>query len=642
MSYSFDSKDQALVIQGFEKGIGVSPYAGISNMQSVNPSTIQGEVSVAFSTQSVTQSPTYTSITANATISAGAGFLVAKSVPNLEQYQAFYVTASTVSGITAGTTVYYVNTSVGNDGFGNFTFGVGTTYAVFGGLTSGTSGTVTFYTYNVAQPKFFEEAWTQNSAAKRTNFMLDSLGQVWSDYVLTGTTNSWTYTGNQANSGNSPDATANGNGLVYWKTSNHASQGDWDGWLFIFRDGKIDYSNVDGVNNGVGYENVGVYHYAWQTGLTGQNFSNCPHDAIVGPDGRVYFCDYYNVRKIYQTDLVTPTTFNPNAGTTYTYVTYNLLPIDDVSTCISPLGTNMLIGGTLNQAYTWDTTSNQISNPILLAESFVKKIVTVNVNAYIFAGNRGNIYITNGSQATPWAKIPDHISNTIEPYFDWGDAVYQKDRLYFSAFVTNNSNTGSMVAGYGGIWAIDIPTQVLWLSNQLSYGTYTGYASALYSLPVNPLTTPKQFANLPTNPNGYGLLIGWNNNSNYGIDATVSTPYVGGQAIIESDLIPIGTYNVPQNNTYVEYKLATPLVSGESITLNYRPYFGTTWSLIGTDNVAGNFTNTFPSSWANLKWIQLQAVLTSTGTTPSYVRLQQIRIAGFTGPSLTSSPQLST
>lgn len=657
MSYRFDNYDQSLVLEGTENGVAQTPYAGIANMQSVNPSTIQGEASVAFATQSASRMTSFSGITANATVGAGSGFLVipaSQSAMAFEKYQSFYITASTVSGITAGTTVYYANTTPSNDGFGNITFGVGISYGTFTGLSGGTSGTVTLFTYNVAEPKFFEEAWTSNSAAKRTNFMLDSRGQVWSDYIVSGSTSSWTYTGNQGNSGFTPDTTANGNGLVYWKASSDLVLGGWDGYLFIFRDGAIDYSNVDGVNGGGGYNHIGTYVYGWNPNthsvgqsnyLTGSNFSNCPHDAIVGPDGRVYFTDYYNVRKIYQTDLVTPTNFSPTAGTTYTYTTYNLLPIDDVSTCIAPLGTGYIIGGILNEAYMWDSTSNVISNPIPLAESFVKKIVTVNTNSYIFAGNRGNIYVTNGSQADPFAKLPDHISGTVEPYFDWGDAVYQKDRLYFSAFVTNNSNTGNMVTGYGGVWAIDLPTQAMWLSNQLSYGTYTGYASALYSLPVNPLAGSKIYANLPTNPNGYGLLIGWNNNSNYGIDTTTSNPYTGGQSIIEFDLIPIGTYTIPRTIQQIEYKLSTPLVAGESITFNYRYFYGDTWKAIKTISYSAsadsNFSARFPATWKQSQWIQIQVVMTSITSNPSYVRFKELRLLGMVGQTPQQSAGLS-
>ncbi len=629
MAYSFDSTDNSIVISGFEKGIAPSPYLGISNLQNVNIDTVPGEASVAFSTQSMTQAPAYSAVLITSNGDGSYVNFADNDMPALETAQAFYVSTSSITGISAGTSVHWVNTVIHN-------IGVTSTMTItnsYGGSLQGigTTGTAVLYTFNVARPKFTE------ITPDGYNYMIDANGQVWSDYVKTGTTNSMTFTGNyKSNSGNSPDTGANGNGMVYWRSTNPSLKiGDWDGYLFIFRDGFIDYSNIDGISNGIPYHHVGTWIYGWNpsnstTGnstayLIGQSIGACPHNAIEGPDGRVYFCDQYNIEKIFQTSFATA--FNPTAGSTYTYTTYNLLPIDNIATCISPLGTGMLIGSVKNQAYSWDTTSNVVSYPILLAEAYVSNIVTVNTNAYIFAGNTGRIYLTNGSQANEWIKIPDHISNTVAPFYQWGGADYARNCLLFSVNVTNNA--GTLLSGYGGIWSVNLSSKALSLLNQLSYKTFLGYAPTITT--QIPRYTVSQ---LPIEPVGIGYIAGWYDGaSGYGVDKTITAPYSGtSYAIVETDLIPIGTYNIPRNNTYVEYKLSTPLVGGESITLNYRSVYGTTWGLIGTDNAIGNFSNTFNSPWANLNWLQIQALLTSTGTTPSYVRLQQIRIAG-TSPS---------
>lgn len=137
-----------------------------------------------------------------------------------------------------------------------------------------------------------------------------------------------------------------------------------------------------------------------------------------------------------------------------------------------------------------------------------------------------------------------------------------------------------------------------------------------------------------------GYIAGWNNNSVYGLDTTISTP--AREGVLYSEVIPIGTFNDPQNNTYVEYKLATPLLAGEEIDLYYRPNFGTTWTLIGKDFTAGHFSNTYPSNWKNLQWIQFRILLRSNSTTTtSFVRLTQFRIVGFTGRSAMQQQILS-
>jgi hypothetical protein len=289
-----------------------------------------------------------------------------------------------------------------------------------------------------------------------------------------------------------------------------------------------------------------------------------------------------------------------------------------------------MVGGKNNVIYPWDRFDSNFNFPLLCAENNIVKMVTINTNTYIFIGNRGRIYVTNGSQVQLYKKIPDHISGTVEPYFTWGGATYTKNQLYFGLLATTNA--GAPISQYGGVWAIDVDTNALRLVNKLSYGTYNGYATAL-------------IANFATNPAGTGLYIGWYDGvSTYGMDTTVSTPYTGSQATIDYDLIPIGTFNKTRDLTQIEYKLTRPLVSGESVTLNTRLVFDTQstgYTQVLTDNKAGNYSNSAPVNFQNAQWIQIQAVLNSITVNPSYVRIRQIRITGLTGPTLANSQQLS-
>lgn len=635
--YAIDPANGDIVITGFDKGIGDSPYSGLTDLKSVEVSGIPGEASVNFSTQSVIQTPTYAGLTLTALggsgIAAQATGLTSNSF--IEVGQAVTVTNSTFSGMTTGT-VYYVEAAAKVNATTEnlqFTLAYGSTSI----LTIGSTGTATLAVPGPSQPKFIT---SMGYGATGTNFMLDASGRLWSDVVRTSggtggitSTSSWTYAGNTV----SPTySDANGNGLVYWRTANATTTGDWDGWLFIFRDGAIDYMQVNQVNNGnasTAIGNGGTFTYGWNpvSGATGQsnyligrNVTACPHYAIMAPDGRLYFTDRYNIQKLFQTDISTPVSFLPGTPSTYTYTTYNLLPIQDVGTCLSPLGTTMLIGGRFNQAYNWDRTSNLVTNPVLLPESYVARIVTINTNAYIFCGNRGNIYITNGSQANFYKKVPDHISGTVQPYFTWGDVTYQKKRLYFGVYAVDNS--GTALSGYGGVWTIDTETNAMWLSNQLSYGSYGGYATALFPIPPLPVFS----SGLATQPAGVGLLIGWNNSSTYGLDSTISTPYTGGQSYVISDAIPIGTAIQPITPQQVEWKTAVPLVSGESVQILISPGLNSSYVSAGTT------TGTVASAIYSMpdqayQWILVKGILTSTASSPSYARLTQIRLKGVPG-----------
>ena len=633
MAYSIDNNGD-IVISGFNQGIGASPYSGLTDLRSVEIDSVPGEAAVNFATKTATGAVVIVNDTTNGSLATTSGGLfLAPTSSKLETFQ--YIMFSSI-GTAAGTVainkpykLMFYGISVG--GLQEYT--MYDPVAATNATVTGASASVNFSTISPTKPKFFAEAGV-------ANFMIDDSGRVWSSYQLTQaggfvpTTNSWTWTGNTCNNiGVTSFSDAHGNGMVYWRTAHNGSVGDWDGWLLIFRDGEIDYCNVDGVISGAAYNHVGTYTYNWQPNgkyLTGANFPGCPHTAIVGPDGRVYFCDYFNVVKLGQADLVTPTTFVPATSSTYEYIVYDLLPINDVATCIAPLGNNYVIGGILNKAYQWDSTSNQVLNAILLAEAYVQNIVTVNTNAYIFAGNTGRIYVTNGSQANEFAKIPAHLSNTISPYFYWQGATYTRNKLYFS--VAMSTNAGGTVNGYGGIWALTLgSTPAIYLSNQLSYGTYNGYASALMAIP--PLYNPP---GLPVQPAGIGMLIGWYDGGNsYGIDTTISTPYINGQSSwVTSDMIPVGTLLDPTTPLQIEYKLAQPLVAGESVQILTGKYLDMTYASFVSQFtstsalISDNSANHGGMKDEQYQWMLVQAVLTSTATNPSYNRIVQLRIMG--------------
>ncbi len=319
-----------------------------------------------------------------------------------------------------------------------------------------------------------------------------------------------------------------------------------------------------------------------------------------------------------------------DTGVTFTITTAydfspNILPLppNEQATCLAELGDNLMIGGINNYIYPWDRTSPNFAQPIFLAENYVYRMVTVNTNTFAFVGERGRIWVTNGSQAELWKKIPDHISGTVNPFYIWKDAIFNRDQLYFGFSVTNN--TGSIINQYGGMWAVDVETKALRLLNKLSYDTYAGYASALFAYRGDSVGAAQT-------SNGYGTFTGWYSGSVGGVDRGTATPYTGSQAIVVSELIPIGTFDNPTDFERIEYKLSKPLVAGESVNIYARLIFDTSDTGFGasivSDSTAGNFSKSGPVNFKNAQWLQLKAVTNSTASSPSYTRLTQIRIKG--------------
>ena len=658
MSYHIDPLQGDIVIDSFQNGIGASPYSGITDMKSVNPVSVPGEASISFSTSSVSAGP-QSSTTISAT-AVGDGFVVLGTgfVNNvlLEIGHAVLIVTSSITGLTVGT-IYFIQgggkQSTVSENLGFSTTPGGGAHAI------GTTGTATFTTLQPSVIKY-------HAKSNAHNFMVDSLGLVWSDTIVTSgattvpSTGSWTYMGNAGNIGSAADSTANGNGLVVYRTIYNNTGGvgasgnpaAFDEWLFVWRNDQIDYTQLTSNNSSTAIS----WQYQWnptagtvggspgylQTSATNNN----PHMAIQTLPNIIVYTDSFfmgvfsqNVPALSSTNY---TGFNPKDKTTYYYNNFNILPPNEVAQCITFLNQYVLIGSSSNLIYPWHAEGLALkynAPAIILPEPNTSAIITAGNNAYVFAGNRGIIYVTNGSQASVFQKIPDHLSGTVEPYFWWGGSfqtpqnaptgtgMCQKNRLYFG-FTATSQSTGNLVSGYGGIWCIDLTTGALWNSNQLSYGTYAGCATDLF--------VPTQFTN---SDKGYGVVAGWwdgnQSTPHYGIDVPTANPYATGCSIITSDLIPTGIFLKPSTPMQFEFKTSVPLNVGESVQIlagySLADYINGTMTNVGTisgDNTGTVLSGNLPSTVASQQWLIVQAVLTYTSSTPSYNRLFQLRVIG--------------
>lgn len=335
-------------------------------------------------------------------------------------------------------------------------------------------------------------------------------------------------------------------------------------------------------------------------------------DMVTGATGRQFF-----------------NTFNPSRSTLFTFTPQRVnLPFDETAQCLAEIGNTVLIGGSSNTIYPWDQVSPLPADIIPLPENDVQKMITVNNTAYVFAGHKGNIYMTNGSSVSPAIKVPDYcagIAGTpasyIEPYFTWGDATYCKGRVYFSILDQTSAKTGNC----GGIWSF-VPSQnffseqdvgmSLRLENQNSYGTYNGVATVLISSQSQTAIGPQYWAAW------YSSI----SSATYGIDFSGTVPVT--TVTIESDLIPTGTMLEKKTFAQLEYKLSTPFATGESLAAYYRLNSTDSWTTCGTANTeTSNVSGYFTVPFQNTQWIQIQAIMTTTGdATSSFCRLRDLRL----------------
>lgn len=677
MSYRTEKTNQGIeiVIDGFEKGIAESPYKGIGDMRNVDPLTIPEEASVAMAPTAMLTQGKITDVTF--TVDPATEIFTYDGVIPLEVNTVIFVTNSggaLPTGMSANTP-YYIKTVPSATTF--------TVSAVSAGgatldVTGAGSGTNTFSTLQMGTPKFYTSALIES---RYSYFMLDSNGRAWiygnQNY---GSTAKWTYMYNLA------DETfpGNGNGLIAWKgwlfvwesnslrviplLENNLSslaflttKANWSAWktatdilnltstlashyAIIGQDDTIYFCNGHGVGSIL---EIAGQTFAPNTGRTvtdGEtvngdatitsaniNFTNLDIGAEITGDGIPAGTTIIRINSESSAEMSTDAT-STNSGATFAIeqsATFNSLAVDIPSTdeaiCLAELGTNLLIGGMNNFIYPWDRVSPSYAFPIFLSESYVSRMVTVNTVTFIFVGRRGRIYVTNGSNANLYWKMPDYLSGTVNPTFIWTDATFTRNLIFFG--VQCKKNDGTVVNEYGGLWALTPEGGAGWLINQMSYGTYSGYVSALYSYRgdnKSAVTTNGVFGN----STGYGLFVGWYDGTNGGHDKGTSLPYTGGQAYVTSDMIPVGTFLDKKTFEQLEFKLTSPLVTGESVTLYYRPNLTDAFVQVpilqggGVGELSGVATVNFE----NVEWVQIRAFLTGTGTTPSFNRLRQLRI----------------
>lgn len=329
-------------------------------------------------------------------------------------------------------------------------------------------------------------------------------------------------------------------------------------------------------------------------------------------------------------------TFDPNSGTTATFtINYQALSlgVNEVAQCMVELDSTLLIGCRSNSIYQWNEVTISTGgtlNLIQLPENNTSSMVQANNVAYIFAGSKGNIYVTNGSSLSLALSVPDYCAGIpgtttsyIDPVFSWGGSMFLRGRIWFSVL----DQTSTKLGNCGGIWSF-VPSffnpvtgqdigLALRMENTSSYASLNGVCNVL--LPSVPQTS--------VGPQYWSAWSSSISSPIYGIDGSGTIPSV--TAILETDLIPIGTLLRKKTPSQIEYKVSSPLLSNENVGLYYRQNSTDAWTSCGilVEESGNRLSGYYPSPTQGNQWIQIQARLIPNGTsTYSGSRLFQIRI----------------
>lgn len=356
--------------------------------------------------------------------------------------------------------------------------------------------------------------------------------------------------------------------------------------------------------------------YTTETGTTTINLAT-------GASGNQYFNTFY--------PLGSSMAIN-GASSTVQYSSQRLnLPANETAQCMVEVGNTVIIGGNGNVLYPWNQIDALPSDFIVLPESDTRVMVNVNNMAYVFAGNKGNIYISNGSVASLALKVPDYCAGVpgtpltyIEPYFTWGDAAYLRGRVYFSILDQTSTKAGNC----GGVWSFIPPQNIdpnqevgmaLRLENQNSYGDYDGVATIIIPAFKQNATSPQYWA-------------AWQDSystgtSSFGIDFTNTVPVT--TYVFETDFIASGTMLQKQTFQQLEYKMTTALASGDSVQIFYRLNATDAWTTCGSviEETTNRISGYFEQAFQKTQWVQFRVVVTTNGTTTSsFGRAKQLML----------------
>lgn len=587
MAYHIEKGTGDIVIDGFEAGIADAPEQGVSMMRNVNLISIPGEASVNFKTIAVNVPATGISAVACTLDTATHSVTWIASVALYTDTAVIFGTSA--GGVTAGT-VYWIASVSGN------TFkiynDIGHSSQV---LVTDTANTFTVVTFGQATHKALD-------VVNNNIFILDLNGRAW-----------WiNASGNLTFLGNTTLTTTHGNGLCVL--------GDY---LMVFRDTSIDYMPLTYLTSNA----APVWTYAWGGYvLDSSPSSNYSHYAIVAQDNGMYYC---NGQKIGSVLIKGGSVFDPaTAGTFTATLSALLLPATDRSTCLAELGETLLVGGILNKIYPWNRISTSFAYPVIISENYTTRMVTTNSTTYVFAGNRGRIYQTNGANIQLFKKIPDHITldfgGSLDPYYTWLDAIYWKNQIYFSFLTAKND--GAVITNMGGLWGLDVSMNIMGNPTSVALRMTNTFANGAAAYPYVIIPNIRS-----TTPAGAGLYLAYQNklDSSVGVEVTSTTPYtvtdIGGE--IYTELIPTGTAIDPITFGQIEFKLSAALVAGEMVRISSRQAYSEGWTnIVGTTTTVGALSDNYKVNFQKGQWIQLYAELFSTATTPSYTRLKELRI----------------
>lgn len=496
-------------------GIADSPHEGLGLLKNVEIGAYPGSIRAGKKALTKFHSPLSATFTADSSTDT---MTLAGAVPQTG-------TAITVSNSGGGlpaplaaSTVYYIIRVSGT------TFKLATTIANANAstaidITTNGTGTQTAATVDPGTIRHYV-----NDPRLGRRFCIDSNSRVWYD---TGS-NIFLLLNNAALvvGGGATATNGVGNGLAIFRVSDGTAT-----YLFAYRNNAIDVINVFGTSN----KETPAWTTAWQTMNTAAGSSNS-HHSIVGQDNIIYFTDDRYVGSIVEK---AGSVFDPATAGTYTYNNQALtLPLGSLAYWLEQLGVNLLTTVSNDSyIYPWDRSSVSFGLPIPIGEYGGNKMKNLGNIVYVLAGQKGNVYWTQGTYVRPFKTLPQYlVNNSATPsasQVTWGGIGAATGRLVVGVAATS---------GQSGVYMLD-PSGALTLDNYPS----TGQAA------VTAIYAQDDFYEM-----GYAG----------GGDYMDTTRYTNLECVLQSKLYRVGNRTQKGHLSNLEVQIAVGLVG--SISFSYR------------------------------------------------------------------------
>lgn len=276
--------------------------------------------------------------------------------------------------------------------------------------------------------------------------------------------------------------------------------------------------------------------------------------------------------------------FDGTSGGTSSVITQAALtlPADTFVVGFTELGSKLLILGSSSKGdngamiFPWNKVDADFDIPIKLYEDGDYKgwqAVVIGLKAYLQCGKGGQWYVTNGTEAVPFAKMPISVMDIAPSSFEiYPDAVDVVNGLIYFAVSTSAVGTGLYQIG---IYSLNPSTGAINFEHTIS----TGNVGTLYQVIISSIKSlgNKQFLCTWVN----GLVA----SDTFGVDKVDSNRYTTDLTYLYSPFLRVGSKLNKRCFSNWEVQLAKPLASGDSVKLYYRTAQNGSWLSIINDTV---------------------------------------------------------